>query len=419
MALIRRILNKTGYSLRDFENDFFRHFYGGWKSTSGVTVNEETAMKFSAVFTCIKIISEDIGMLPIEIRKWRNVRNKAQGSDFAFDHPLYDALYNAPNSEMIAMIFEETLQSHVLASGNGYAYKEMDGRGRTKHLKLLDWYDIKPQRNEDTGEIEYIFNDRGKEIIFPFDYIFHIPGLGYDGISGYSPIKMAMDAIGLGIAAEQFASYFYSNGANVGGFLEVPGKVKDQDSLKKEFEKKFAGLGKAHKVLFLEEGMKFQKLVMPLREAQFIEVRKFQKQEIASIYRMPLKMIQDHDRSTYSNNEQQELDYVKHTLMPWIVRWEQSINNRLLTRAERAQGYFARFNVDEMLRGDAASRANVNHIKRQDGVITANEWRAEDNMNPRPEPEADMLIVNGNMRQISAIMDEELPTGGEGDQKKA
>ena len=422
MGLLKSVLhggvrNFNQMSMADFEKEFFRHFYGGHKSTSGVMVNEETAMKFSAVYTCIKIISEDIGMLPIEIRKWRDPRDKSKGSDFAYDHPLYDVLSNAPSPEMTSMIFEETLQSHILSSGNGYAYKKMNMRGQVTGLQLLDWHAINPERNKNTGKIEYKFMDREKEIILPFDEVFHIPGLGYDGIVGYSPIRMSMEAIGLGLAAEQFASYFYSNGANVGGFIELPGAVKDKEGMKKEFQEKWGGLSKSHKVLFLEEGMKFQKLVMPLQDAQFIETRKYQKQEIASIYRMPLKMIQDHDKSTYSNNEQQELDYVKHTLMPWIVRWEQSAGMRLLTKTDREKGYFTRFNVDEMLRGDAKSRADVNHIKRQDGVITGNEWRAEDNMNPRPEPEADMLIVNGNMRHISIVTSTDpvsgQPAGGE------
>jgi HK97 family phage portal protein len=411
----RDILIKN-YSLADFERDFDRNFYGGWNSTSGLRINEQTAMKFSAVYACVRIISEDLGMLSTELRKWRDPKDHSKGSDPAFEHPLYDVLMNKPNDDMTAMIFYETMQQHILLSGNAYAYKNIDSRGRVVGLKLLDWSKISPERNKETGEIQYVFRDGSDNTTFKQWEIFHIPGLGYDGIVGYSPIHMSMDAVGLGLAAEQFANYFYKNGANVGGIITMPGAVKDKEGLRKEIQEKYGGLGKAHKIMVLEDGMNFQKMVMPLAEAQFIDTRKFQKIEIASIYRMPLKMIQDHDRSTFSNNEQQELDYVKHTLMPWVKRWEQSIDTRLLTKLERNQGYYTRFNFDELLRGDAKTRAEVNHIRRQDGVISGNEWRSMDDMNPRPEPEADKLVINGNMRTIDVVnepLGKSLPQRGE------
>lgn len=423
MGLIKSVLRggiqnaAPNYSLSDFENDFFRYFYGGWKSITGISVNEETAMKFSAVWGCVKIISEDIGMLPCELRKWRDPKDKSKGSDLAFDLPLFDLLKNQPHPEMNSMSFDETIQSHVLLSGNGYAYKHINLRGQIIKLQLLDWHSIEPRRNKE-GNIEYVFRPRQSQSpyltdppisgqqVFSFDEIFHIPGLGYNGIVGYSPIRMAMEAVGLGLATEQFASYFFSNGANVGGFFKVPGKIKDKEALKKEFEEKFAGLGKAHKALFLEEGMEFEKLVMPLKEAQFIEGRKFQIEEIARWYRMPMHMLQEMSKATFSNIEHQDLAYVKRTLLPWIRRRELAIDTRLLTRRERDKGYFARYDIDEWLRGDSKTRAEVNHTKRQDGVITANEWRAQDSQNPRQEPEADMLIINGNMREISVVKSE-------------
>jgi len=411
-AIRGTINNLKEYGFNQFEHDFIKHFYGdGLKSTSGVAVNEDNAMKFSAVHACVKIISEDIGMLPIEIRKWRDPKNRSKGSDIAYDLPLCDIMLYEPNTEQHSMTFGETMQSHILLSGNGYAYKEINNRGQVVGLKLLNWYNMLTERDRSTGEIVYRFRHEHGNYNFKREEIFHIPGLGYDGVVGYSPIRLAMEAIGLGLASEQFASYFFANGANVGGFIKTPNKIKDKQALQEEFEKKFSGLGKAHKVLFLEEGMEFQKLVMPLREAQFIEGRKFQLEEIARIYRMPLHMIQSMDKATFNNIEHQDLAYVKRTMLPWVRRWELGIDTRLLTKRDRMLGYFSRFNIDEWLRGDSKTRAEVNHIKRQDGVISANEWRADDNQNPRNEPEADRLIINGNMRDISIVNSQD-PAGG-------
>lgn len=388
------ILTAKNYSLSDFEKDFNRFFYGGKPSISGVNVNEDTALRFSAVLACVRVLSETIAAMPIKVYKRRA---SGTGRDIAYTHPLYRLLHDEPNDEMTAFKMQETMQSHVVLSGNAYAYKELDGRGRVKSLKLLNWEKISPERNKNTGKIEYIFDDNGTKIPFNYDEIFHISGLGFDGIKGHSPIMLSMDAVGLGMAAEQFASYFYSNGANIGGFIETPEAVKDKEDLKKEFTEKFTGLGKSHKVIFLENGMKFQKLVMPLAEAQFIETRKFQIQEIARIYRVPLHLIQDLERATFSNIEHQDLGFIKHTMFPWVVRWEQEINHRLLTPFERAQGYYVEFCMDAILRGDAKSRAEVLHIKRQDGIVSANEWRELDNQNPQEGEHGDKYFINGNM----------------------
>lgn len=418
MGLFSNILIKN-YSLNDFERDFEQHFYGSWNSKSGIKVSEESAMKFSAVYACVRIISEDLGMLCTEVRKWRDPKDKAKGSDPAYEHPLYDLLVYQPYKTMTAMIFYETMQQQILLSGNAYAYKHKIGNNIVG-LQVLDWQNMTVELN-DIGDIIYKFDDGKNKYTWSQDEIFHIPGLGFNGIVGQSPIKMCMDAIGLGLAAEEFANMFYRNGANVGGIITMPGAIKDKEGLRTEIKNKYEGLGKAHKLMVLEEGMTFQKMIMPLNEAQFIDTRKFQKLEIASIYRMPPKMIQDHDKSTFSNNEQQELDYVKHTIMPWVKRWEQSIDTRLLNKNERKQGYYCRFNFDELLRGDAKTRADVNHIRRQDGVISGNEWRAMDDMNPRSEPEADALIINGNMREIKIVNEpvgKTLPERGEDNKDK-
>lgn len=389
------------FSSKDLDKAFEELFYSlGRPSTSGVPVSSESAMRFSAVFACVRIISEDIGMLPTEIKQRRK---NSGGFSTATDHPVYHLLKFSPNPETNSMTFCETLQSHILLSGNGYAFKEWDSKGRLDKLTLLDWHKVGVQRNLETNNLEYTFDDRGKKEIWDKSRVFHVSGFSPDGILGYSPIRLAMDAIGLGMAAEQFASYFYANGANVGGFIKLPASVKDKAGMIKEFEEKFTKLGKSHKVIFLEDGMDFQKLVMPLREAQFIEIRKFQIEEIARIYRTPLHMLQDLTHATFSNIEHQDIAYVKRTLLPWIRRWEIAVDTQLLTSIDRKLGHFCKFDIDEMLRGDSKSRAEVNHLRRQNGVITANEWRLMDNLNPSDDPMADRLLANGNMVPINAL----------------
>lgn len=394
---------KNSISLSEFDRLFERFFYnGGSKSLAGVNISEESAMKFSAVSTCVGVISNDIGMLPLELRKYRDASNPNKGSDIAFDHPLSYVLSTKSNNMMTAFNYKERLMSDILLSGNHYSYKEFNNKGQVVGLKPLDWQLVEIKELED-GNIYYFYKDSNDGVLkFSRDEILHVAGYG-NGFMGKSPIKIKMDAIGLGLAAEQFASEFYSQGLNAGGVITLPTKIKDAEGLRKELHEKYEGLGKSHKTLVLEDGMTFQKLTMPLKEAQFIETRRFQTLDIASWYRMPPKMLQDHTHSTYSNNEQQSLDYSKHTLLPWTERIENFCNCYLLTKKNIADGYFVQFNFDTLLKADSKTRADVNHIKRQDGVITANEWRKMDGMNPRDEKEADMLLVNGNMRSIGVV----------------
>ncbi|MBO8169971.1 MAG: phage portal protein [Thermoanaerobacteraceae bacterium] len=394
MSIFRDLVAMKAYSMEDFDNDIRRYLYGN-KVKSGINVNEETAMRFTAVFGCIRILSETLASVPLIVYR----RRSDGGKERATDHRMYELLHNVPNDEMPSMYFRETLQGHICSSGNGYALITRNRRGEVIELYPWPWTDITPVRNPDTQKIEYHINDRGKTEILLADRVFHIPGLGFDGIKGYSPIRMAQEAVGLGLAAEAFGALFFRNGTNLGGILEVPGVLSDQayDRLRASFKEKYTGIDNSHKIILLEEGTKFNKLGIPPEEAQFIETRRFQKEEIASIYRVPLHLLQNYDRATHSNVEQLSLEFVKYTMLPWFVRWEQFINFKLFTRREREQGYFAEFLVDGLLRGDAKSRAEALHIMRQNGIINADEWRALENMNPQEGGTGKVYLVNGNM----------------------
>lgn len=404
-------------SLSQFDQQFDNHFWPERNSIAGVPVNEDSALRNTAVWGCTMGISEDVGMLPFEVRKWRDVRNKSKGYDLALDHPLFDLFMFQPdpveNIKTHSMTFRQTMQHHTLTSGNGYAAIHMDFAGRITRLQLLDWRDVALARNKDTKKLEWIFDDNGTPQIIPYDRLFQLAGLGFDGLRGYSPIRMAMEAVGLGLAAEHFASYFYANGANMGGMITTPKTIRDKKSLSDEFNEKFKGIGNSHKVIFLEEGMEFKKLVMPLKEAQFIETRRFQVEEVARVYRYPMHMLQELTDANYSNIEAQDLGYTKRVVLPWSTRWEKAVSTQLLTRREREQGFHVKTDLDEILRAEQKTRAEIMHLKRQDGVVTGNEVRASDNQNPSDQPEADELYINGNMVKLSDAG--KVPTGGGGD----
>lgn len=384
---------------------------GGRRSKTGVNVNEQTAMRFSAVSGCIRILAETLACLPLGLFRKR----KDGGADKADGEPLYDILHNAPNLEMPSYNFREAMMANILAGGNSYAPIQRNGAGEVIALWPKLWHEVWPERDPETQRIVYKVNDRGKTETLPFEKVFHVPGLGFNGIKGFSPIRMAMESVGLGLAAEEFAALFYANGANVGGILTVPGlKNKDtRDAIKKEFEERAGGLGKSHGVMVLENDIQYHRVGIPLTEAQFIETRKFQIEEIARIYRVPLHLLQSLDRATFNNIEHQSLEFVKYTMLPWFARWEQAINFRLLTPRQREQGYFAKFNAEGLLRGDTKSRYEAYHYARQDGWMNTDEIRAKEDLNPLPNGEGQDYWQPLNMVDTDTVAKIKKQKGGE------
>jgi len=233
-------------------------------------------------------------------------------------------------------------------------------------------------------------------VLYPTD-VLHIPGLGFDGLVGYSPIAMAKNAIGMAIACEEYGAKFFANGAAPGGVLEHPGTVKDPARIRESWQNTFGGSANANKVAVLEEGMKYTPIAISPEQAQFLETRKFQINEIARIFRVPPHMVGDLEKSSFSNIEQQSLEFVKYTLEPWVIRWEQSISRSLLSRDEKKQ-YFVKFNLEGLLRGDYQSRMNGYATARQNGWMSANDIRELENLDRIPaEDGGDLYLINGNM----------------------
>lgn len=379
----------------------YSFFFG--RSTSGKTVNERTAMQTTAVYSCVRILAEAVASLPIHVYRYTG-----NGKERVYDHPLYYLLHNEPNPEMTSFVFRETLMSHLAIWGNAYAQIIRDGNGR-----VLALYPLLPDKMEvdrdEYGRLFYIytrnsdenpnFKDYGRMYLRQED-VLHIPGLGFDGLVGYSPIAMAKNAVGMTLACEEYGASFFENGANPGGVLEHPGVLKDPAKVRESWQSVYGGSRNAGKVAVLEEGMKYQQIGIPPEEAQFLETRKFQVNEIARLYRIPPHMVGDLDKSSFSNIEQQSLEFVKYTLDPWVIRWEQSLQKSLFLPGEK-QEYFVKLNVDGLLRGDYQSRMGGYSVGRQNGWLSANDIREMENMNLIPAEEGgDLYLVNGNMTKL-------------------
>lgn len=375
------------------------------RTTSGKPVNERTAMQTTAVYACVRILAEAVASLPLHVYEYQD----DGGKKLVHDHPLYYLLHDEPNPEMTSFVFRETLMSHLLIWGNAYAQIIRDGAGRVLGLYPLLPDNMEVQR-DDRGNIYYVYSRNSDEnpmfkeygnIKLKAEDVLHIPGLGFDGLIGYSPIAMAKNAVGMTLACEEYGASFFANGANPGGVLEHPGVLKDPSKVRESWNSVYRGVSNAHKIAVLEEGMKYQQIGIPPEEAQFLETRKFQINEIARLYRIPPHMVGDLDKSSFSNIEQQSLEFVKYTLDPWVIRWEQSLQRSLLLPGEKGK-YFIKLNVDGLLRGDYQSRMNGYAVGRQNGWFSANDIREMENMNPIPDEEGgNLYLINGAMTKLA------------------
>lgn len=404
MSILGKFFNSRDKPQNNLTGSNYTFFFGS--STSGKPVTENTAMQMTAVYSCVRILAEAVAGLPLHLYR----HNEAGGKEKAINHSLYFLLHNEPNPEMTSFSFRETLMSHLLLWGNAYAQIIRNGRGEVMAL-----YPLMPNRmtvdRDPAGRLCYLYsrtsedaptiNSKLNQVILSPTDVLHIPGLGFDGLVGYSPIAMAKNAIGMAIACEEYGAKFFANGAAPGGVLEHPGVVKDPAKVRESWNSVYQGSGNSHRVAVLEEGMKYQPIGISPEQAQFLETRKFQINEIARIFRIPPHMIGDLEKSSFSNIEQQSLEFVKYTLDPWVVRWEQTLQRILFTGEEKKQ-YFIKFNVDGLLRGDYVSRMNGYATGRQNGWLSTNDIRElEDLDRISSEIGGDLYLVNGNMTKLS------------------
>jgi len=362
----------------------------GGVSSAGQNVTPGSSLQMAAVFACVRVLWETIASLPLFIYE-----REEDGKKRAQDYYLYELLHDRPNPRMTAFEYREMLQSHLALWGNAYSRIVYDGSGQIQEL-----WPLRPggilQSEYRNGLRYYLYQAaNGKTEWLSAVDIWHLKGLSSDGEYGYSPIALMKRAIGLGISAEEFGSKFFENDARPGVILEHPGKLSEKahqnlvDDLKSEHQ----GSAKASKPMVLEEGMKLHEVGVPPDHAQFLETRKFQVIEIARIFRMPPHMIGDLERATFSNIEHQSIDFVVHTIRPWLVRWEQSINQNLMLKEEREK-YYAEHLVDGLLRGDTKSRYESYSIGRQNRWLSANDIRRLENMDAIDGGDAYLMPLN-------------------------
>ena len=352
--------------------------FGLRDATVGLPVtNVDGAMGLPAVYACVRVLSETVASLPLI-----TYQQKGDGSrERASSHGLYELLRYAPNPEMTAFEFEELRTQHVASRGNSYAEIEMSGTGRVTAL-----WPLNPDRMEiwrdAQGELLYIYTlPNGQRKRMAAWQIHHCRGLSSNGIVGYSPLRVAMVAVALGLATEEFGTRFFANGARSGAVLTHPKTLNDKTlaNLKASWTDAHGGLENSHRLRILEEGMKLEMIGVPPEEAQFLETRKFQAEEIARIFRMPPHKIGLMDRATFSNIEHQAIEFVTDTIRPWLIRYEQAMRRDLLGTTEAKTLYFE-YLTDALLRGDTASRYQAYAVARQWGWMNINDIRGRENM---------------------------------------
>jgi len=400
--------NKPSKEMQEFIRGVDVDSYGG--SNSGVRVDEMRAMQTTAVYSCVKIIAESVASLPLHLfRKGKDGRN-----ELAEQHPLFSCLYEMPNEEMTSFEFREMMMSALLLWGNAYA-RIIRKQGHVTELWYLKPQNMVVERDTQTGKIKYTYTDdvTSETYVYKPNQVFHLKGLSFDGVKGISPIGQAREAVGLALATEEYGAKFFGNGARPGGVLEHPGILKDPEKLRDSWNKVYQGTRNSHKVAVLEEGMKYHSIGIAPEDAQFLETRKYQVNEICRMFRVPPHMVGDLDRATFSNIEHQSIEFVQHTIRPWLVRWEQAISRLLLDDSERLL-YFAKFNVDGLMRGDYKSRMEGYAVGRQNGWLSINDIRRLEDMPLVPaEKGGDDYLVNSSMVGASLPKEQKVKGGND------
>lgn len=355
-------------------------FGAGNVSATGMRVTDDTAMQEAAVHACVKVISEDVAKLPLIVYR----RRKDGGKERALEHPLYDVLHVKPNRNQTSFEWRETCQGSILLRGNSVSrIVSENGRGVAELQPLFpDRLRIFKTPSGRRG-YEYL-TDAGKTDILLADEVLHVPGMSFDGISGMNPIRYHRETIGLNLGMKEFGARYFGSGANSSLVIYHPERLAPEalEELRTSVARKYSGLENAHRPMVLQHGMKAEKISISPEDSQLLDSRKYGRSEIASIFRVPPHKIGDLEKATFSNIEQQSIDYVVDSLMPWLTRWEQAISTQLLSANDRRKGYFVQFLVNGLLRGDAKARSEYYASRFRLGTLSQNDIRKLEDENP-------------------------------------
>jgi len=370
-------------------DDFLRIFNNVAETSSGVRITADSALRNSVVFACNRVLSESISSLPLVLYKEDENGNRAK----AKDHPLYKLLNSNPNKETTTMQWRETMITNLNLRGNHFTQIIRNGAGEIDSLWGLDTARMTAKRLKSTGEIVFIYNygldseEGNRDAVFTFEEILNVAGLSLDGICGISPIAYNRESIGVGVALDKFAGSFFKNSASPSGIFSIEGELTDEafTRMKKDFDESWAGMKNSNKPMVLEGGAKFNPITMTNVDSQFLEARKFQKQDISAIFRVPLHMINDLEKANYNSIEQLSLGFVIYSLTPSLIRIEQCMQRDLLTEQEREDGYYIKHNLSALLRGDIKSRAEMYDKFMKNGIFTINDALRLEDMNEVPE----------------------------------
>jgi HK97 family phage portal protein len=390
--------------IREEFNDVIRKFLAGETVTGGdstESVSSESAMRYSAVFSCVRVLAETYASCPIMLYK----KNKDGSREPVNDLPIYDLLHSTPNEEMAAFNFKESTMMSLNLGGNAVIQKLYNRFGEVVGLYPFKWDRVKIERSKETNKLEYHID--GNKMVLQRNEVIHIPGLSFDGIIGLSPLTYAARSVNLGLSYEKFGVNFYKNGAHAGGILEHPNALSDAsfERLKKDFANSYQGLANTGKPIILEDGMKYNPITIDPVDAQLLESRKFQVEDICRIYRVPLHLVQNLDRATNNNIEHQSLEFIMYTMLPWFKRSEDCYNSQGLTREHRQDGYYLEHKIDGLLRGDAKSRSEAYAAGRQWGWLSVNDIRKLENLNPIAN--GDIYLQPLNMGEAGKIQVED------------
>ncbi len=402
MGLLQKLFGKTekrtGLSNPD---DRFVALFGGGRSSSGAVVTESSALRYPAVWAAVNIISGAVGFLPLQVFKRQN------GSRERVDkHPTFKLVHRQANKFMSSLVFKRTLTGHLLTWGNGYAEIQRNGRMDAVNLWPLTPDRVKPVMQD--GELFYEYRPQsGDTKIIPDADMIHVKGLGFDGFVGYSPIRMFTEPLGVGISAQEYAARFFGNDATPPGALKLPRGLSDDafKRVKETWQRNQTGPNR-HKIAMLEEGMEFVSIGLPAKEAQLLESRQFSISDVARMYQIPLHMLSDLSRATFSNISHQGIEFVNMTLMTWLTEWELELGRKLFTEAEQETMFF-KFNVNALVRGDLPTRYKSYATGRNWGWLSVNDVRTLEDMNPIDD--GDIYLSPSNMVPSDQLGQEDEP----------